>query len=220
MDAVILGCSSLLGHIEAAQAKMATNYPVIPLDRKYHVEPREMRREIREALEQLPPEVDTVMVAMGFCGGSWEGVAARQRLVIPRVDDCITLLLHTDEASHFNLKKQGHFYLRDVDQGPYSLEGIQQSLCARHGQERGEQIFASWFAAYTDADIVDTGVYDCHSPAYLAEAKRNADLAGCRLNHVLGSNLLLEKLVSGLWDEQFVVVEPGQPPVSQQLFKE
>lgn len=30
------------------------------------------------------------------------------------------------------------------------------------------------------------------------------------MGHVKGSNLLLEKLVSGHWDQQFLIVEPGQ----------
>lgn len=210
MQAVILGCGSLLSHIEAAQAKMQTSFPVVELDRKYHVEPRQMQQEILSKLQQLPEAVDTVLVAMGFCGGSWQGVRPGRRLVMPRVDDCVTLLLHTDDSPHFNLKQGRHFYLRDTDRGEHSLEAMQQSLREQHGAEQGEAIFRSWFAAYRDADIVDTGAYDSYAADFLAEAQRNADLAGCRLNHVPGSNLLLEKLVSGRWDEQFVVVEPGQ----------
>ena len=33
MQAIILGCGSLLSHIEAAQAKMQTDFPVVELDR-------------------------------------------------------------------------------------------------------------------------------------------------------------------------------------------
>ena len=70
MQAIILGCGSLLSHIEAAQAKMQTDFPVVELDRKYHVDPRQMQQEILTKLQQLPAEVDTVLVAMGVCGGS------------------------------------------------------------------------------------------------------------------------------------------------------
>ena len=210
MQAIILGCSSLLSHIEAAQTKMQTNFPVQLLDRKYHEDPKQMRQEIEKQLKELPDEIDTVLVAMGFCGGSWQDVSAKQRVVIPRVDDCVTLLLHTDEQAHFNLKQGRHFYLRDTDRGEYSLEAMQRSLCAQHGEDQGQAIFRSWFAIYRDADIIDTGVYDSHAEDFVAEAQRNAELAGCRLNHVPGSNLLLEKLLSGRWDEQFVVVEPCQ----------
>ena len=68
MQAIILGCGSLLSHIEAAQAKMQTDFPVVELDRKYHVDPRQMQQEILTKLQQLPAEVDTVLVAMGCPG--------------------------------------------------------------------------------------------------------------------------------------------------------
>ncbi len=210
MQAIILGCGSLLSHIEAAQAKMQTDFPVVELDRKYHVDPRQMQQEILTKLQQLPAEVDTVLVAMGFCGGSWQGERPGRRLVMPRVDDCVTLLLHTDDSPNFNLKQGRHFYLRDSDRGEHSLAAMQQRLCEQHGEEQGAAIFRSWFANYREADIIDTGAYDSQAADFLAEASQNAELAGCRLNHVPGSNLLLEKLVSGRWDEQFVVVEPGQ----------
>lgn len=32
---------------------------------------------------------------------------------MPKVDDCITLLMHTDEKFHYNLKEVGHFYLTE-----------------------------------------------------------------------------------------------------------
>ena len=70
-------------------------------------------------------------------------------------------------------------------------------------------LVCSILAPYTDADIIDTGVYDCYSEAYVEQAQINADLIRCSLNYVQGSNIILEKLVSGNWDAQFVVAEPG-----------
>lgn len=44
-----------------------------------------------------------------------------------------------------------------------------------------------------------------------AERKQeNADLIRCILDYVPGSNRILEKLVSGKWDEQFVIFEKGE----------
>ena len=37
----------------------------------------------------------------------------------------------------------------------------------------------------------------------------NADMIHAALDYVQGSNRILEKLVSGEWDEQFLVAEPG-----------
>jgi len=57
--------------------------------------------------KKLSAEVDSVPETMEFCGGSWNEVFSEKRIVIPRVDDCISLLLHTDDARHPNLKEKG-----------------------------------------------------------------------------------------------------------------
>ena len=41
------------------------------------------------------------------------------------------------------------------------------------------------------------------------QAQKNADMIHAALDYVQGSNRILEKLVSGEWDEQFLVAEPG-----------
>ena len=216
-NTVILACSSMLLHVAAAQEKMGTDFKVIELDRDLHTEPEKMRLHIMEALERLPGQIETILVAMGFCGGSWDKVPATRRIVIPKVDDCITLLLHTDDTPHGNLKQAGHMYFRDCDSGKYSIEAMKNRICQEYGMEIGTSIFGSWFASYTNADIIDTGVYDCYSEAYAEEAQKNADLIRCVLDYVTGSNRILEKLVSGRWDSQFLIVDTGQI-VSEQYF--
>ena len=205
---VILACSSLLLHVEAAQQAMHTRFPVVELDRRLHAEPKQMRNRILEALDALPASCETVLAAMGYCGGSWNHIPLSRRVVVPKVDDCITLLLHTDDMPHGNLKEVGHMYLRDCDTGQYSIEGMKDELCRKYGMEFGTSIFGSWFQHYTHADIIDTGVYDCYSEEYVAKAQREADLIRCALGYVEGSKLILEKLVSGRWDGQFVVLGP------------
>ncbi len=212
---VILSCSSLLLHVEAAQTKMHTRFPVVNLDRRLHAEPKRMRSSILETLEALPPSCETVLAAMGYCGGSWNHIPLSRRVVIPKVDDCITLLLHTDDTPRGNLKEAGHMYFRDCDTGAYSIEGMKEEICRTYGMEFGTSIFGSWFQNYTNADIIDTGVYDCYSEEYVTEAQKNADLIRCSLGYVEGSNRILEKLVSGQWDAQFIVLESGQEMTEQ-----
>lgn len=207
---VILACSSMLLHVKAAQECMHTKFDVVELDRRLHADPKQMRSSILETLSALPDYYETVLVAMGFCGGSWDHIPLSRRVVIPKVDDCITLLLHTDNTAHGNLKQTGHMYFRDCDTGAYSIEAMKEKLCRDYGTETGTAIFGMWFEHYTNADIIDTGAYDCYSEAYVAQAQKNADLIRCTLGYVEGSNVILEKLVSGRWDAQFLVLEPGQ----------
>lgn len=218
MNAVILACSSMARQVAAAQRKMGTGYPVRCVDRRYHAEPKEMRLRLIAALGGLAGEFDIVLVAMGFCGGSWESVYAPLRVVAPRADDCITILLNTDGAPHENLKEPGHIYIRDTDTGRYSLKGLRESVCERYGREQGLALFDKWFASYTHADIIDTGTYDSRAEDFLAQARRGAEIARCELRHVPGGNVVLEKLVSGDWDDLFVVAEAGETLTRDMFF--
>ena len=135
-----------------------------------------MRSRILETLDALPTSCETLLVAMSYCGDSWNHIPLSKRVGIPKVDDCITLLLHTDDTPHGNLKEAGHMYFRD---------------------------------------IIDTGVYDCYSEEYVTEMQKTADLIRCSLGYVEGNNHILEKLVSGQWDAQFVVLESGREMTEQ-----
>jgi hypothetical protein len=198
--------------VEAAQESQGTSMEVLVIDRLYHVEPENMKQIIAKQIEKISPEIDTILVAMGFCGGVWSEVVATRRIVIPRVDDCISLLLHKDDEYHPNLKEQGHLYLYEEKPEDFS------ALSLMHDYSGMDPLFATldkdflfhmWFDNYHYMDIIDTGLNDCYAEDYVMAAQENADQINATLDYVEGSNRLLEKLVSGRWDEQFIVAEPG-----------
>lgn len=214
MNALILTCSSLKEYVDAAQYSQQTYMDVIVVDRLLHVEPERMKKEIAKLIENLPLEVDTILVAMGFCGGVWDHVSFEKRIVIPRVDDCVSMLLHKDDVYHPNLKETGHLYLYENNPADFSALSLMRDYSEMDmdpvlvGMDK-EMLFHMWFDNYRYMDIIDTGMNDCYSEEYASAAQENADQIGAVLDYVEGSNLLLEKLVSGRWDEQFIVAEPG-----------
>ena len=209
MSRIIISCGNLLHHLEAAQKKMNTSYNVVELDTELHSEPERLRRTLFDTMENLEPATDTVLLAMGLCGGSVSDIPLPRNIVIPKVDDCITLLMHTDDRWYANLKKCGHLYLTDTVDGQLSVPGIRDGLIEKYGEKKGLRVFDMWFKDYKSVDIIDTGVYDCHSSTYLTCAENSASLINCPLAFVPGSNIILEKLVSGRWDSQFIIASAG-----------
>lgn len=215
MKPCVLSCTSLLSFVEAAQASQGTAYPVFTVDRQLHVEPEQMRDAVLKAIDALPEEFDTVLVAMGFCGGVWHETVFDRTVVIPRVDDCISLLLHTDDQFHPNLKQDGHLYLFENDPEDFSAltlmhntNSFTQDLDLKNLSR--DFLFEMWFHNYRYMDIIDTGLNDCYTEEYAAAAQEQADQIKAELDYVPGSILLLEKLLSGRWDEQLIVAPPGK----------
>lgn len=206
----ILACSSLTDYVEAAQQKVGSSFPVTYLSRVYHRDPKEMRQHILEALQTLKEQADVVLVAMGFCGGSWENVEVPCTLVIPRIDDCVSLLLQNGDEPVCNLKEQGHLYVREKDPRRESFHAIFDKLTQDIDEETRKRYHQDWMKLYTHIDIMDTGLNNCRRAEYQAIVQRDADWLGAKLSYVQGGTHLLEKLFSGNWDEQFLVLEPGR----------
>ena len=206
---VILACSSFRDYISAAQQKMGTHHPVVWLDEKLHRDPKLMRQAILDALGQLPETIETVLVSMGFCGGSWADIPARQRIVIPRADDCVSILLHTSDRHGFNLKETGHLYVKGPDPKAASFKSIFERMTVSVDEPTKRGYHRQWQDSYSHIDVIRTGIYDCDSPEYLAPVREDALFLDAEVGMVPGSNTILEKLVSGRWGDSFCVIEPG-----------
>ena len=213
----ILGCTSLQDYIAYTQQKLGTNYPVRLLPRIYHRDPAEMREHVLQALAELPPDAETVLVAMGFCGGSWDRVQAPCRLVMPRIDDCISLLLTTTDQAAFDRKEPGHLYVKDKDPGKTSFRKIFAVMTTDKDKETKARYHRDWQRYYHEIDIIETEINDSRRPEYVAEVKADADWLEAEMAYVPGGTHLLEKLLTGQWDEQFLVLEAGQPVAKQAL---
>ena len=210
MDTIILTCGSLLGYVKAAQKKAGTRYPVIVLNKKYHADPELMKVHIIKKLNHLPKHVKTVLVAMGYCGGSWENISINKRLVIPRVDECVSLLLHRDDEYHPDLKQKGYLYMKDKDPKQFSIASLFESFTKGMAAEEKQRLKQSWVAAYDHVAVVDTGLYNCYAGSYVKEAAKNAEWIEGDVRFIYGSNIIIEKLIEGRWDQQFIVAEPNQ----------
>lgn len=218
MNTVILSCTTLLEYVQQAQNTCNTNFPVIELNRQYHVEPSKMKEHILQTLAGLSKDIDTVLVAMGFCGGSWQNVSSSKRLVIPRVADCVALELTTPEHYTPDLKETGHMYLFGDAKNGFSIRAIYENLLEQYDKEMADIIFDRYFEYYYHLDIIDNGLYDCYNLDYVKRAQADADRIHAELDFVPGSNILLEKLVSSQWDEQFFVVEPNHTITQENFF--
>lgn len=207
MSTVILACSALTPYVRAAQKKVKTNYPIVEMDRKYHDRPQKLKLMLEKTLKKIPGSVDTILVAMGACGNCWDGISWKGRLVIPRMDDCVTILLHTDDEWHANLKKPGHFYQIDEDGDYFSIAASYKKLTDKYGERKAKRICDMMYGNYTNIDIVDTGMFNCHDKTYIARNQRDADLIQVPLGFVEGSNYIIEKLITGDWNDQFIIIE-------------
>ena len=217
---VIVACSSLREYVAEAQRQAGTDHPVYWLDRTFHRDPNEMREHVDRLLHGLPEETQTVLVVMGFCGGSWDGISAPCRMVLPKIDDCVSLLLQTGDTPKSDLKEPKHLYVRAYDPAEESFRAIFERLTADRDEETKKRFRDDWKRYYDRISIIDTGINDCRRPGYYETVRRDAEWLDAKTEYVTGGIHLITKLLKGEWDAQFLVLEPGECVVRERMLIE
>ncbi|MGB9885653.1 MAG: DUF1638 domain-containing protein [Moorellales bacterium] len=209
MKAVVLACQTIAEELSAAAAATGVDYPIFWVESGLHNYPDRLRQRIQEELNRLA-NVDTVLLAFGSCGNALLGVSSpTARLVFPRVEDCISLLLGSEDTRRRLSRQVGTYYLtKGWMEYETSLWSEYHHCLRRYGPEKTARIMRLMLNHYRRLVLIDTGTFD------LAKYRRlTQELAvALGLEHLVvpGSSRLFEKLLLGPWDEEFVLIEPGE----------
>jgi hypothetical protein len=180
MKVKLLACQSLWREAYLA-ASRAPHYIDIRLISPEELVKGGLQRAVDE-VDQARQDYDAVLLACGLCGGAHEGlVSSRHLLVMPRVHDCMALLLGSRERyRRVFLRHDGE--LRFVSRGLLETGG-----CPALGGVKGG----------TQCCVVSP-IPGLNHPCPDADEELAGDFA------------LLEALVSGQWpEEDFVLLSPG-----------
>ena len=212
----VLACPVLRDLIEPRLAGTETS--AVYLDYGLHVAPKRMAPSLQEQLDALE-EPSLVLIGYGLCGNGLEGLeAGRHTLVIPRADDCITLLLGSHQAyAQAQQDHPGTYYLTRgwLEVGAHPLEEY-RSLVERFGCESADHVVDTLFGGYTRLCLLAST--DADLAACRAEAREIAEFCsrrwGMSYEERIGSDVLLRGLLDApasldALGEDFVLIPPG-----------
>lgn len=206
MNAVIIACQTIENELLAAMKAEGVGYPIRWIEAGLHNVPKLLNERLQEELDACRG-YDTVLLAMSFCGNSLIGLKTHDfQLVIPRSDDCITLLLGSLERR----QEMGYTYFLTEGwlKGERNIWVEFESCIERYGEKRGKRIFDSLFAHYKYLALVDTGAYDVEVAE--EEAKRIGEKLGLEYRKIDGTLSHLRLLLRTGWEEdRFVIIPPN-----------
>jgi hypothetical protein len=213
--ALVMACATV---IEEMLPFLPDGMKHMVFDFGLHINTKKLRETLQEAIDKVSGEYETVILGYGLCSQALVGIQANGcRLVVPLVDDCISIFLGSRAAyMHQCSAEPGTYYLTkgwiEVGDTPFSEYA---RTVERFGKELAEQIYKLMMGNYRRLALINTGQYELEK--YREYTRRTAEQFGLRFEEIEGSTALIKKMVLGPWDEEFVVLEPGQTFVLDQF---
>ena len=199
--------------------------PHLPADVSYevldfglHLNPASLRQTLQEKIDEASKQADVLLLGYGLCSMAVVGLkATTATLVIPRTDDCIAIFLGSCDAYKTQAKKEpGTYYLTkgwiEVGDTPFEEHKL---LVEKYGREKAERMTKLLLKNYTRLALINTGQYEIDK--YRAYSQKTAEAFGLRFEEIEGSPALVKKMLFGPWDDEFVVVSPGETVTYQQF---
>lgn len=190
-----------------------------------HVNPANLKRALQDAIDAAGETADVVFLGYGLCSMAVVGLRANGcTLVVPRVDDCIAIFLGSSCAYKEQATAEpGTYYVTKgwlkVGDTPFDEY---ESLAARYGPAKAEWVIREMIKHYTRLALIATGgAVDEIAPGqgdpgqgnvedYREQVRVMAERWGLRFEEIPGSDALVRKMLFGPWDDEFVVVPPGE----------
>ena len=207
----------------------------------HSLETPDMVSAVQSAIDAVDPSAAYEAILLGYarCNDGLVGVTARTLpVVLPRAHDCITFFFGSRRAyqEYFDANP-GTYYMTtgwcerndskadEVDQLGNRKRGVMEKLgladsyeqmVAKYGKDNADFIVQSlgdWKSKYTKFLYLKMGLGD--EQPFIEKTRRLAEQRRWTMEIRDGSWTLLEKLFFGRWDEDFVIVRPGQRIVAR-----
>jgi hypothetical protein len=181
------------------------------LDLGLHINPDELRKTIQAKIDASNNGKGAILLGYGLCSRAVVGLQSENcALVVPRVDDCISIFLGSREAYLKQMRTEpGTYYLTkgwiEAGDNPF---GLYDQTVERYGLGKAEWLIKRMLKNYTRLVFINTGQYEVDY--YREYSKRMASRYDLRYEEISGSPTLVDKMVNGPWDKDLVVVPPGQ----------
>ncbi len=227
-----VACEVFARPIYLVAAKSPHVIDVELVERGLHNRPERLRSAIQSHIDAAVERgYHAVLLGYGLCGNGTAGLQARStQLVLPRVHDCIGLLLGGRERyrEQFDQAPGTYWYSQDFLErrgdptlfsslGPVSVEALAakyDEFVARFGQDNADylmEVLGAWQGYYQRAAFIDTGITE--QSAIQDEVEREAGQRGWQFGTLAADLVLIRQLLNGDWaregNQNFLVVPPS-----------
>lgn len=227
----LIACKALYREFSLLTATGKNFIDATYLQQGLHDTPKLLNKALQKEIDQIDKgedvhsyyprwgrDFDAILLGYGLCSNGIIGLSSKKyKIVVPKTDDCIALLLGSYQRykEYFDQHCGTYWYTPSWIENAYTpSEEMEKSIYTGYVEQFGEEN-----AKY----LVETElmVKNYKRAAYVAwdelkfdeheeYTKKAAKHFGWEFDHVQSDKRFLEDFVGGNWDERFLVVKPGQ----------
>ncbi|MDR3237710.1 MAG: DUF1638 domain-containing protein [Spirochaetia bacterium] len=207
MSETAIVCETLRDEFLYVFEKVNKDLPVIWIESGLHNRPEKLRIRLQEAFDTITGGV--VYLLFGVCGNAALGLKTGDfKLVMPKVDDCISLLIGSSKKrADFAAEHSAYYLTEGWMRGERNLLVEYQYSLKKFGKEKAEYITKTLYGHYKTLALLDTGAYPIGK--LVEETKILAITIGLEQMVVPASTSYIEEFLWGPWPpDRYIVKEP------------
>lgn len=211
MKQVLLACSTMKEEIEwVLKHKTCIFDRILWVRSGMHNVTDNLRAELISKLSEIEG-ADRVILGFGACGNALIGITAGDfELIIPKVDDCISIMLGSYERKQ-EIRECGetYFLTRGWLDGESNIYKEYLFSVEKYGKEMADMVYRDILGAYVNLGVIDTEAYDYE--LFVKESEVIAQDLQLKELRIKGDLSYLERLLCGPWDcDRFIHISPHQ----------
>lgn len=224
----VIACAVLLRELYACAARSRNIIDIFPLDQGLHdLGEKPMVEQLQKAIDSIDSsKYDALLLGYGLCNNGIRGLHAPIPLVVPRVHDCIAILMGSRAGfqKYFDANP-GTFYrspgwferASSHLSNPNSTTkmmgmGTYEEYVEKYGAENAQYLIDTLEGGlkhYEKLTYIDSGAGDF--PEYVDSSRAEAEQNNWKFEEYHGSTRMLMDMLDGNWDQDdFLVLMPGQ----------
>ena len=208
MKQCVVACQTLQDELEYVLGTLRKKLDVIWIESGLHNTPKKLHLRLQETLDGIDG-YDRVFLLFGLCGNAVLGLTAGNfHMIIPKVDDCISLLIGSQaQRDKIGREKAVYFLTNGWLRGERNLWVEYQYSIQKYGKETADDIAKTMYGHYKVLGLLDTPA----APIEQLVEKTKIISETFELEQIIlpATTQYIKELFSGVWTtEKFVIIQP------------
>lgn len=232
MYLALVGCSVFKNEIQFLEPHITSRVDYYWLPQRLHNRPLELRKLVQEEIDTVDRSgnpYDAIVLLYGLCSKGTVGIfSSNHSLVVPKVQDCIAILLGSNRRyrDHFAQKPGTYWFTRGWIETGFTpgkrsrYRGVYDPYKERYKEYRKQfdrevsqylinEWDQRWIQNYTTLAFIDWGMED--DQRFRRKAEENARALELEFENIQGDTTLILNLLNGHWDDEtYLITRPGQ----------